>query len=77
GLQQGREAGIQEGLQVGRDVGIREGHEAGLSTGIMIGRIQLLQQLLVIPVTQVEEFIGWDEDRLSSLQADLQSRLNR
>lgn len=76
GKQVGMEAGLEAGMQAGRDEGIREGHEAGLSAGIMIGRIQLLQQLLGIPVAQVEEFIGWDEDRLCSLQADLQSRLN-
>jgi predicted transposase/invertase (TIGR01784 family) len=73
GMQEGREAGIQEGLQSG----MQAGREAGLSVGIMIGRIQLLQQVLGVPVSTAEEFSGWDESRLSALEAEFQSRLNR
>jgi flagellar biosynthesis/type III secretory pathway protein FliH len=81
GMQEGRQAGMQERVQAGHQAGMEEGmqagREAGLSAGIMIGRIQLLQQILGVPVSTAEEFSGWEESRLSALEAEFQSRLNR
>ncbi len=87
GRELGREEGREEGRELGRDEGrkegLREGHgegllrgrEEGLEIGALVGRIQLLQQLLGADPWTTTDLRQRSLDELSALQADLQQRL--
>jgi predicted transposase/invertase (TIGR01784 family) len=70
-----RELGFEQGRQEGREVGRQEGRQEGLARGALIGKIQLLQQLLSeVPAGDAE--LGQQSlDELDSLLTDLQQRL--
>ena len=75
GLEAGRQEGMQQGLEEGRQDGRQEGIQKGLQEGVLFGRITLLQQLLGIPQSTLEELSGYDEARLSELAEQLQQQL--
>jgi len=60
-----------EGLAEGKIEGLAEGE----SKGKLIGRIQLLEQLLTLPKTEEATLSGMAESKLASLASDLQQRL--
>jgi len=60
-----------EGLAEGEAKGRVEGE----SKGKLIGRIQILEQLLTLPETAEATLSGMKEARLTSLASDLQQRL--
>jgi predicted transposase/invertase (TIGR01784 family) len=87
GLEKGREEGVQIGLEKGREEGRREGREEGVQIGlekglekgreegVLIGKIQLLEQLLGQQQTPDEELLGRSLEELKSLLSRLQERL--
>ena len=80
GLEEGRAAGRQEGLEAGRQAGLQEGREAGreegLQSGLIIGQIQMLQEMLGLPVSSISDFTSADTASLTALYEELRSRLN-
>jgi len=77
GLEKGREEGVQIGLAKGREEGRREGREEGREEGVLVGKIQVLQQLLGEAQTPAEELLKRPLDELNSLLSQLQERLRR
>jgi len=79
GLEKGREEGVQIGLEKGREegvqIGLQKGREEGREEGLLIGKIQLLEQLLGQPQTPAERLLGRPLDELEALVAQLQERL--
>jgi predicted transposase/invertase (TIGR01784 family) len=69
-----------EGLQAGREEGRREGFDEGIEKGIekgkLIGRIQLLQQLLGQPETASEELNRLPEQDLLQMEESLKRELS-
>jgi hypothetical protein len=61
---------------VARQVGFDEGHEKGIEEGALIGRIQLLQQLLVQPETSREELNRLPEQQLTQMEESLKRQLS-
>ncbi len=59
--------------QEGRQEGRREGHQEG----IVVGRIQICQELLHLPVTRVEELEGKALDDLQGMLRELEVRLRQ
>ena len=90
-LTEGRQRGVQEGLEVGRQVGMQEGRQAGMQEGrqagmqegrqegrqqgVLIGRITLLQQLLGIPESSLDELSGQAEAQLTEMLNQLQQQI--
>jgi predicted transposase/invertase (TIGR01784 family) len=66
-----REEGLTTGLAKGRE----EGREEGLCTGRLVGKIQLLQQLVGERESSVEELLQCDPAGLAALLSELQHRL--
>ncbi len=75
GLQEGLQEGIQKGLQEGLQEGLQKGLQKGRQEGVLVGRITLLQQLLGVPQSTLEELAGYDEARLNDLAEQLQHQL--
>jgi len=65
----------EEGEARGEARGRQEGEEIGKARGLKLGRITLLQELLGIQVSTVEEFAGYDEARLTDMADQLQQQL--
>jgi len=74
-LRQGIEIGREEGREEGRQEGREEGIEAGREEGVLIGKIQLLQQLLGETPTATDLLSQRSREELNSLLAQLQERL--
>ncbi len=70
-LQKAREDGLLEG----RQEGVREGEAKGLQEGVVVGRILLLQQLLGIPQSTVDELSRSDASELAGMEEQLQRQL--
>ena len=75
GEARGRQEGLQEGLQEGRQEGRQEGKEIGEARGLKLGRITLLQELLGICLSTVQEFAGYDDSQLTEMADKLQQQL--
>ena len=76
-LEFARSEGIQEGRQAGRQEGEQIGREKGRSEGESIGKIQLLEELLGIPQTNLQEFEKLNAPELIARLEDLQSQLRK
>ena len=62
-FQRDEEARFQDAIQVGE------------ARGLKVGRITLLQELLGIRLSTVEEFAGYDEGQLTDMADQLQQQL--
>lgn len=58
----------------GRQEGRLEGHQEGLKQGILVGRIQVLQEVIGEPVATFEELILQDEVKLLEILQQLEER---
>lgn len=70
---EGLEEGRQEGLQEGR----HEGRQEGLKQGILVGRIQMLQEMIGEPLATNEELMLQDEDNLQEKLHQLEERFRQ
>ncbi|MEI6541393.1 MAG: hypothetical protein WCO86_17990, partial [Planctomycetota bacterium] len=59
----------------GRQEGEEIGEARGEARGLKVGRITLLQELLGIRLSTVEEFAGYDEGQLTDIADQLQQQL--
>jgi predicted transposase/invertase (TIGR01784 family) len=75
GREQGREEGREQGREEGREEGREQGREEGLAWGALVGKIQLLQQLLSIETSDTNDLKHRSLDELTALLADLQQQL--
>ena len=75
GREEGREAGREEGREEGRSEGREEGRSEGLQDGVRAGRILLLQQILGLPESTLEQLAACDSAWLSDLEEKLQQQL--
>jgi predicted transposase/invertase (TIGR01784 family) len=66
-FQRDEEARLQDAIQVGE--------ARGAARGLKVGRITLLQELLGIRLSTVEEFAGYDEGQLTHIADQLQQQL--
>jgi len=73
--QEGLEEGIEKGIEKGLEKGIEKGIEKGREEGVLIGKIQLLRQLVGEDADPENEFRDRSIEELSSLVAELQQRL--
>ena len=69
------ESAHQEGLEKGLEEGLEKGLEKGREEGVLIGKLQLLEQLLGQETTPTEQLSGRSIDELQLLLTGLQSRL--
>jgi flagellar biosynthesis/type III secretory pathway protein FliH len=80
GLTKGLAEGKAEGLAKGKAEGLAKGKAEGLANGtergIVIGRIQLLQQLLGLEVSSKDYLLQLNLPQVQDLAASLQQRLN-
>jgi predicted transposase/invertase (TIGR01784 family) len=74
-LESAREQGREEGREEGHEQGREQGREEGLERGALIGKIQLLQQLLGDGPSAAADLRQQPLDELNSLLTDLQQRL--
>ena len=65
----------QEGEARGRQKGEEIGEARGEARGLKLGRITLLQELLGIRPSTVEDFAGYDEAQLNDIAEQLQQQL--
>jgi len=65
----------EEGREEGREAGREEGREAGRDEGILVGKIQLIQQLLGESECLRSEFIGQPIPTLTTTLDNLQKKL--
>jgi predicted transposase/invertase (TIGR01784 family) len=75
GREAGREEGRSEGREEGRSEGREEGRSEGLQDGVRAGRILLLQQILGLPESTLEQLADCDSAWLSDLEEKLQEQL--
>jgi len=68
---QGHATGLEEGLEKGRE----EGREEGLEKGRLVGRVQLLENLLGLSESSSVELNSQTLAALSQMASDLQQRL--
>lgn len=71
GLTKGHAEGIAEGLAIGKAEGLANGTERG----IVIGRIQLLQQLLGLDISSNDDLVQLKLPQVHDLAASLERRL--
>jgi predicted transposase/invertase (TIGR01784 family) len=65
----------EEGRELGREEGREEGREQGLELGALVGKIQLLEQLLGEDSLSTASLLEQPKDELSTLLGNLQQRL--
>lgn len=70
---EGHEEGHQEGLQEGRQEGLKQ----GLKQGILVGRIQVLQEMIGEPVANNEDLMLQDEVNLLEKLHRLEERFRQ
>jgi predicted transposase/invertase (TIGR01784 family) len=77
--EQGREEGLEKGREQGREVGLEkgreQGREEGLEKGNLVGKIQLLQQLLREGSSSTADLTRRTIEELAALLTVLQQRL--
>ena len=74
-LSSARSEGHKEGLEQGLEQGLEKGREEGLEKGNVVGKIQVLQELLGEMPTTASELCKLSVDALTTHLADLQRRL--
>jgi predicted transposase/invertase (TIGR01784 family) len=70
-IAQGREEGISQGISQGREEGISQGISRGRESGLWIGRIQLLEEFLDLPVSSGEALAALSLEELKAMQEQL------
>ena len=75
GHAEGHAEGIAEGLAEGLAKGKAEGFANGTERGIVIGRIQLLQQLLGLDVSSKDDLLKLKPSQVHDLVASLERQL--
>ncbi|MEZ6140767.1 MAG: hypothetical protein R3B84_09370 [Zavarzinella sp.] len=70
-----KEEGIKIGEERGRDEGIKVGRDEGKVLGLRIGQIQLLQEVLGLPLNSAEEFQQKSIDELDRRISELKAKL--
>ena len=73
--QEGLAEGIERGIEQGIERGIERGIEQGIERGHLCGRISVLQQLLGLPESTVEQFTELTVLQLRELECTLQQQL--
>lgn len=69
--------GLEQGLERGLEQGLKQGLKRGRKEGMLIGKIELLRQLLGEEPGPEADLENRSVEELSSLLADLQERLRR
>lgn len=69
------EARLIAARQEGREEGREEGMEKGMEKGALIGKIQILQELVGTSVSDASDWLQGDVKALSDTLADLQDQL--
>ncbi|MEM6981082.1 MAG: hypothetical protein AAF539_15585 [Planctomycetota bacterium] len=67
----------EEGIEQGREEGLEQGREEGLATGELIGKVQMLEQLLGEPLTSKSDLLSLGIDFLGSRVNELRERLRQ
>ncbi len=75
GLASARQEALEEGHDAGLKQGLEQGHKKGLGEGVLIGKIQLLQELVGESVSSTQEFEKVSAAELELQLAKLQQRL--
>lgn len=75
GWKEGHQQGLEEGRTEGREEGRTEGREEGREEGAIVGKMQLIQQLLGEEVSSADRLLENSLDDLSKQLAALQERL--
>ncbi|MCA9165029.1 MAG: hypothetical protein KDA62_18680, partial [Planctomycetales bacterium] len=75
GLEEGRHQGIEQGRELGIEQGREQGLRKGRHEGALIGKIQLLQELLGDSPLDDEASRGMSSAELAALLAALQERM--
>jgi flagellar biosynthesis/type III secretory pathway protein FliH len=70
-IAQGREEGISQGISQGREEGISQGISRGRESGLWIGRIQLLEEFLDLPISSGEALAALSLEELKAMQEQL------
>ncbi len=73
--QRDEESRMRKALQDGLEKGREEGRSEGLQDGVRAGRILLLQQILGLPESTLEQLATCDSAWLSDLEEKLQQQL--
>ena len=73
--QRDEESRMRKALQDGLEKGREEGRSEGLQDGVRAGRILLLQQILGLPESTLEQLAACDSAWLSDLEEKLQQQL--
>jgi len=74
-FQRDEEGRLALARQEGEAKGRQKGEEIGEARGLKLGRITLLQELLGIRPSTVEEFAGYDEAELNDIAEQLQHQI--
>ena len=74
-LESARREGLEKGLEKGREEGLEKGLEKGLERGALVGKIQLLEQLLGAASNATESLPRRSTEELTTLLSNLQQRL--
>lgn len=69
------QSALAEGIEKGRAEGIEKGIEQGIEKGRATGRIQILQQLLGLPVSSSEQLTPLPLEQLAELESRLQRQI--
>jgi len=72
---EGLEKGREEGLEKGHEEGLEEGLEKGLEKGVLVGKIQLLRQLLDEDAGSEKSLQRCSIEELAAMLSELQQRL--
>ena len=71
GREEGISQGISRGISQGREEGISQGISRGRESGLWIGRIQLLEEFLDLPVSSGESLAALSLEELKAMQEQL------
>ena len=72
-----RREGREEGLAQGRVEGRTEGRVEGRAEGQLIGQITILEQVLQLPQSSLEDLSSWSPERLAARVDELKKRWGR
>jgi flagellar biosynthesis/type III secretory pathway protein FliH len=68
--------GFEKGREAGREAGREEGRSEGLQDGVRAGRILMLQQILGLQESTLDQLATCDSTWLSDLEEKLQQQLH-
>lgn len=70
------EKGLKKGLEKGREEGREQGREEGLEKGALMGKIQVIQEIIGVSKVSDEELKAETIESLKKMLADLKSQLS-